>query len=231
MASAADRAVEVFDRPIRATDLLSMDNPASSIRLELAVRPLDESGRPRVSNVAGTGPLPAYRILGEDAERTDWNSMIMEVSADRDVYVAILRIDPTGDLQVLFPNPVTRVVGFYPKGLIRANETVRIPSSLADDSNIAGFYLNAEPPLGRYELRAFAAADLKTAIRIWEYIGEYGIAQQELERDALYREEQRRQAAARHEGELASRGGAITPIGADWKPDWTAVTVSYVVED
>ena len=154
--------------------------------------------------------------------------MMMEVTADKDVYLTILEVNPDGDLRVMFPNPVSKEMKFYPKGRIAAGERARIPDSLSEDTLTAGFFIDLEPPLGAYQLRAFVATDLPTAISIREYIGEYGVAQQALERDELYRQEQM---ANQGESGVSARGEIRRAGGNKPKPDWTAATIRYVVED
>ena len=227
MGSTATRAASVFERPIKLDDLLALENPDSKIKLDFAVRPLDEDGDPRVRTVGGES-LPAYRVWDEDSGRTTWNSMMMEVTADKDVYLTILEVNPDGELSIMFPNSVSKDMKFYPKGRIAAGEQVRIPDSLSEGTLTAGFFIDLKPPLGVYQLRAFIATDLPTAISIREYIGEYGVAQQALERDELYRREQM---ANQGESGVSARGEIRRAGGTKPKPDWTAATVRYLVEE
>lgn len=221
MDAAVARAVRVFERPVEVADILNMDNPSSEIALEFSVRTPDEDGTPRVRTVPGSGSLPAYHLWHEGGVNTESNSLTMEVSADRDVYLTIVQLDPTGTLSILFPNRTTP----DPKGRIPGGQRIRIPDSAPNEIQSQVYYFDVFPPVGKYELRAFAATDLSNAIKIWDFIGEYGIALQELEDDPLYVQEKRRQAG------LATGGDRLVSRGSTVEPDWTAVTASFLVED
>ena len=221
--AATDRAVKIFERPVRVADVLNMDNPRSGIKLDFSVMTPRENGSPRIRNVAGSGPLPGFRLWNEMQGTTDWNSMVMEVSADQDVYLTIVQIDPAGGFSILFPNPATP----DPNGRIPGNKRFRIPDARPNEIQSVVYSIDMFPPVGRYELRAFAANDLETAVRIWDYIGEYGIALQVLEDDPLYQLANRLRAK-----ELAGDGeDGLVSRGATEKPDWTAVTASYFLEE
>jgi hypothetical protein len=170
-AMVAERLVSVLSRASKAMALLALDNPASDLRLSVRLRtaesrnPITERrGLVRVPN----NPEPTYRIRRPGEARNSENSLIIEVQADRNVYLTIASVDTTGSVNLLFPNRYQKP-GFMPEGFLSANTRARVPDSLAS-GNRAGFHWDYGPPAGTDTIRVFASVDLATADTMRRFI-------------------------------------------------------------
>ena len=157
--SAADLG-RVLQRAANAAEILSLDNAAARIQIGAHVvgRPaLQQRG---IAVVADTQAAPLHiRRSGET--RAGENSLQLEITASQDAYVTIVDVDSEGSVNLLFPNDY-QSSAFYPQGLVRAGELLRVPDSL-QPGNRAGFYWDYTPPRGTDTVRVFASADLATA--------------------------------------------------------------------
>jgi hypothetical protein len=159
---------QVFSTSATAIALLSLENPAASIRVAVDVVS-DEAGR---GQQPASQARPAVRIRTAADARSEHNSLMLEIRANRDAYLTIVDVDTEGGVNLLFPNDYQRQE-FLPEGLVRANAVTRIPDSFIE-SNRAGFHWDYTPPAGRDTVRVFAAADLQTAQRIRSLAGQAG---------------------------------------------------------
>lgn len=156
----ADDIVRVLLASRRATVLASLENPASDIQLVATL----------VNREGALSAKIRQRRAGEP--RSADNSLMLELRADRDVYVTVASVDTEGNVQLLFPNRFQRP-GFLPDGWVDAGRTVRIPDSL-EEGNRAGFHWDYGPPAGRDTLKVFATATPETADLIRRFITESG---------------------------------------------------------
>lgn len=150
----AERLAGIFSRSLKASSLLSITNPASSLRIDARVAGIDSREKMRV------------RESGDD--RSNRNSLMLELTANRDCYITIVDVDPEGSVNLLFPNSYT-AAGFLPQGSIQADETIRIPDSI-EKGNRAGFHWDCQPPVGVDTIQIFASTDLETAEAIRDLI-------------------------------------------------------------
>ncbi|MYM62681.1 caspase family protein [Pseudomaricurvus sp. HS19] len=167
--SLAQQLVPSLVRLTNVLGLLALENPTSDIDLTVGVRTetsslTSERGLVKVTDT----PRLRYRIRQNGEARSHANSLMVEVVADRPVYLTIVDVDTEGAITLLFPNSYQRH-DFHTDGFIPANEIVRIPDQLAS-GNRAGFHWDYGPPVGRDTLRVFAATDLETARLIRSFI-------------------------------------------------------------
>ena len=167
-AQLADALVTIFSRSITAAELLSLDNPAAEMELELAVA-LDAAERDQMRGLQVVSDAPVYRIRKPDEPRTEQNSIQLIVEASSDCYLTIVDVDAEGAVNQLFPNVVSEARSFYPDGRIEAATEVRIPDSLRS-GNRAGFHLDVAPPSGTDTVRALCAADREVAAAVRDTI-------------------------------------------------------------
>jgi hypothetical protein len=147
----AIRLAGIFSRSWKASALLAMTNPASTLRVD--------------ARVMGSAALHIRRA-GEP--RTEHNSLMLEIRTSADCYLTIVDVDAEGGVNLLFPNTYSSA-GFYPNGFVRGDEAVRIPDSLKEP-NRAGFFWDFQPPAGIDAIQVFASTDLETAETIREWI-------------------------------------------------------------
>lgn len=165
----AEALVKVLKRASRALALLALENPASDIQLAIGVtteKTPGTSGRGLVKVTENS--LPTYRIRQSGEPRSHGNSLMIDVRADRPVYLTIVDVDTEGTVTQLFPNSYQNA-DFYPEGYLPANSVAKIPDSL-ENGNQAGFHWDYSPPSGRDTLRVFASQDIETARLIREFI-------------------------------------------------------------
>jgi hypothetical protein len=156
----------VVSRSATASELLTLDNPSSQLRIDVRVANAPASPKPSVGTrgiaVVAANTQPAkYRIRKSGKPRTPENSLQLEIKVSADSYLTVVDVDAEGGVNLLFPNDYTKA-GFYSEGHVRAGETVLIPDSL-QNSNKAGFYWDYAPPKGTDTVRVFSSTDLETA--------------------------------------------------------------------
>jgi hypothetical protein len=156
----------VVSRSATASELLTLDNPSSRLKIELRVVNGPIPAKPTVSArgiavVAGNTQPAIYHIRKSGKPRTAENSLQLEVKVNADAYLTVVDVDSEGGVNLLFPNDYAKA-GFYPEGHVQAGETVLIPDSL-QNANKAGFYWDYSPPKGTDTVRVFSSTDLETA--------------------------------------------------------------------
>jgi caspase domain-containing protein/uncharacterized protein DUF4384 len=170
----------VVSRSANATELLTLDNPSSQIKVDARVAnaaPQQPTAGTRgfgtrgVTVVADTQPAQ-YRIRRAGEARTPQNSLQLEIRANADAYLTVVDVDSEGGVNLLFPSEHQRQ-GFYPDGLVRAGEMVVLPDSL-QSGNRAGFFWDYSPPKGNDTIRVFASTDLQTAQAIRQRVRTLG---------------------------------------------------------
>ena len=154
----------VVSRSSHASELLTLDNPSSQMKIEVrvatAVASKSTVSTRGIKVVADTQPAK-YRIRKVGEQRTEHNSLQLEVRVNADSYVTIVDVDSEGSVNLLFPNDYSKA-GFYPDGRVQAGESVLIPDSLRN-GNRAGFYWDYSPPKGMDTVRVFSSTDRETA--------------------------------------------------------------------
>jgi hypothetical protein len=162
----------IVSRSANASELLSLDNPSSQLKIEVrvanAAKRHPSLGTRGVTLVAADTRPAQYRIRRPDDPRTEHNSLQLEVRVNANAYLTIVDVDSEGGVNLLFPNAY-QSADFWPKGFIRANETVWIPDSIQTGSR-AGFYWDYSPPKGTDTIRVFTSTDYQTAQMIQERI-------------------------------------------------------------
>lgn len=163
----------VVSRSATASELLTLDNPSSQLKIDVRVANAPAPAKPKIGTrgiaVVAADTQPArYRIRKPGRPRTAENTLQLEVTVNADAYISIVDVDSEGGVNLLFPNDYAKP-GFYPDGLVRGGETVLIPDSL-NDRNRAGFYWDYSPPKGMDTVRVFSSTDLATAQMIRERV-------------------------------------------------------------
>jgi len=157
----------VLTRSANATELMTLDNPSSSLGLEVRVVTHGPTGRSRGIGVVADLEPSRYRIRRPADPRTPENSLQLEVRVNADAYLTIVDVDSQGGVNLLFPSEHQKP-GFYPEGKVRGGETVLLPDSL-QSGNRSGFHWDYTPPSGTDTIRVFASTDLDTATQIRRY--------------------------------------------------------------
>lgn len=165
----------VVSRSAHASELLTLDNPSSQLKIDLRVANAPAPGKPKVGTrgiaVVAADTQPAhYRIRKPGKPRTAENTLQLQVKVNADAYISIVDVDSEGGVNLLFPNDYAKP-SFYPEGFVKGGEIVLIPDSL-HDSNRAGFYWDYSPPKGMDTVRVFSSTDLETAQMIRQRIKE-----------------------------------------------------------
>jgi hypothetical protein len=159
-----DGVATVVSRSSNASELLTLDNPSSQLKIEVrvatAVAPKPTVSTRGIKVVADT-QAARYRIRKQGKPRTEQNSLQLEVRVSADSYVTIVDVDSEGGVNLLFPNNYQKR-NFYGDGFLRAVETVLIPDTIRP-GNKAGFYWDYSPPKGTDTIRVFTSTDLQTA--------------------------------------------------------------------
>jgi hypothetical protein len=162
-----DRLVLLLTRSRGATELMALDNPASTIQLTVRVasQPRREQtsarGGQRGIIVVADTDTPAYRIRRDGQPRTPENSLQLEVQASVDCFLTIADVDSQGGVNLLFPNPHQKP-GYHPEGRVSGRQAILVPDGL-QSGNQAGFHWDYGPPPGMDTIRVFATSDLATA--------------------------------------------------------------------
>ncbi len=224
-ATLARQLARVFATSATATALLGLDNPAARIRLWAEVV---TDGAELSASGQTPPPAPVYTVRNDDDARSAHNSLVLQIRADRDVYLTIVDVDTEGGVNLLFPNDY-QLIGFLPDGFVRANTVVRIPDSIGA-SNRAGFHWDYAPPAGTDTVRVFATTELKLAETIRRLARE---ARQRHEaigelRSALVAQAVRGIRVVADEGAPATESGRLEQDDA--AGDWTAASVIIEVQ-
>jgi hypothetical protein len=162
---------DFLTRSRNASELLALENLASSLELEVAVHRPQAPGAIQVGEkgiqLVADLESPRYRIRKEGEPRGPENSLQLEIAVNMPAYITVVDVDAEGKVNILFPNDA-QGADFHPDGLVPGGERVLIPDSL-ESGNRAKFFLDYSPPSGIDTVRVFAAADLDTARRIREF--------------------------------------------------------------
>ncbi len=161
----------VVSRSSNASELLTLDNPSSQLKVDVRVasagKPKSSVGTRGIKVVADTQAVK-YRIRKQGKPRTEQNSLQLEVRVSADSYVTIVDVDSEGGVNLLFPNGYQNRQ-YHGDGFMRAGEAILIPDSLKP-GNQAGFYWDYSPPKGTDTIRVFSSTDLPTAQMIRDRI-------------------------------------------------------------
>ncbi len=161
----------VVSRSSNASELLTLDNPASQLKVDVRVASASKikgSVSTRGIKVVGDTQAVKYRIRKQGKPRTEQNSLQLEVRVSADSFVTIVDVDSEGGVNLLFPNGYQNRQ-YHGDGFLRAGEAVLIPDSLKQE-NQAGFYWDYSPPKGTDTIRVFSSTDLQTAKMIRDRI-------------------------------------------------------------
>jgi hypothetical protein len=161
----------VVARSSNASELLTLDNPSSQLKVDVrvasAVKSKGSVSTRGIKVVADTQAVK-YHIRKQKDPRTEQNSLQLEVRVNADSYVTIVDVDSEGGVNLLFPNSHQNRQ-YHGDGFMRAGEAVLIPDSL-EAGNQAGFYWDYSPPKGTDTIRVFSSTDLQTAQMIRDRI-------------------------------------------------------------
>jgi hypothetical protein len=161
----------VVSRSSNASELLTLDNPASQLKVEVRVASAVKtkgSVSTRGIKVVGDTQAVKYRIRKQGKPRTEQNSLQLEVRVSADSYVTIVDVDSEGGVNLLFPNSYQNRQ-YHGDGFLRAGGAVLIPDSVKP-GNQAGFYWDYSPPKGTDTIRVFSSTDIQTAQMIRDRI-------------------------------------------------------------
>ena len=166
---ALDSMAQVLVQSRNASQLLSLENPASQINLDVRVVRVGERG---IAVVSDRMDAPVYHIRRAREARSLSNSLQLEVTTDTDCYITIVDVDAEGNVNVLFPNPYQNQ-RFFADGFVRAGRSILLPDSL-NAGNRAGFHWDYADPPGVDTIRVFASTDRNLTKRIRESVGSSG---------------------------------------------------------
>jgi Caspase domain/Domain of unknown function (DUF4384) len=228
---AAD-AARIIERSLKASELSSLDNPASQLKVSVSVISASQPATRDIVLVANTQPSRLRVRAGGDA-RASSNSLQLAVGVNKNAYLTIVDVDPEGSVNVLFPNNSQRPE-YLPQGFVKGGDTALIPDSLTPQ-NAAGFYWDYSPPKGMDTLRVFACTDLASAEAIRRRLASIKTAAQTPGVDplwALHDDLQRMTARGiRIEASAPSSGAAGSPSSSPSAADWAAASVSVLIQD
>jgi len=170
----------LFSRSMSATELLSIQNPATEIDLRFGPvsRPPGENLVKRGFRLVPSGATtttfkthaPVYEFRKKGSARTHSNSLQVAVKTSHDCFLTIVGVDSQGKIDTLFPNALSETRLFLPNGKIEANALHLIPDSLSD-GNKSGFHVDFGPPAGTDTLRAFCNINEASANALRASIG------------------------------------------------------------
>lgn len=203
--------------------LLGVSNPASSLRVDVAVVP-PSSVATRDIVAADRIVTSQYRIRGPQDPRGSSNSLQLDIRTSADAFITVVDIDAAGAVSQLFPTGHQKP-GFLPQGFVRGGTTVRIPDSL-EPGNLAGFYWDYGPPAGVDTIRVFAAADLATAKLIRSRVAGMSALNVQSQTRALHADLMAAQARAVN---VVADESRKAPEGQPPAADWAAAAVTVVV--
>lgn len=169
----AGELAALFARSMTAAELLALDNPATTLQLELATAgnggASESTSDDGVIVSAGTS-APVYRIRKAGEPRSATNSLQLRIQPSAACYLSVVDVDSEGRIYLLFPNALSEAKGYLPDGRLEAGEPVLIPDSL-ESGNQAGFHIDYSPPVGTDTVRAFCAVDRSVAVAMRDAIG------------------------------------------------------------
>jgi hypothetical protein len=170
----AGELARIFGRSMTTSELLALDNQAAGLVLDIRVasRPetRDSTSPSRALLVVADTTAPEYRIRKSGEPRTETNSLQLAVRATSKCYLTLIDVDSEGTVLQLFPNPLSEKKGYYPDGLIEADQLVLVPDSLSA-GNKAGFHVDYAPPSGTDTVRGFCVTSADTAHALRDAIG------------------------------------------------------------
>jgi hypothetical protein len=220
----AEDVARIIERSLKASELLSLDNPGSQLTINASVVSESRPATRDIILVANTHPSQ-LRVRGNGDERIPGNSLQLAVRVNKNAYLTIVDVDAQGSLNLLFPNNSQRPQ-FLPQGFVRAGETVVIPDSLTPQ-NAAGFYWDYSPPKGMDTLRVFACSDLASAEAIRHRLASSNADPLLGLHDDLQTMMAR---GIRVEPSVPSSTPGSAPP-APGAPDWAAASVTVLIED
>ncbi|MEE9279979.1 MAG: caspase family protein [Myxococcota bacterium] len=167
-ASVVESLAFEISRSMAVAALLSLENPASRLRVELGAagatpRSVRRIGTRGIRVSAALAPQP-LRFFAVGERRTAANSLQLELRASEDCYLTIVDVDARGATSLLFPTEHVSAE-FLPDGLVRAGDRILLPDSL-EPRNRAGFYFDYGPPEGLDTVSAICATRLEDAERV-----------------------------------------------------------------
>lgn len=157
---------QVLVQSRNATQLLSLENPATQINLDVRVVQVSQRA---IAVVSDRMEAPVYHVRQTGESRSLSNSLQLEVTTDTDCYITIVDVDAEGNVNVLFPNPYQNQ-NFYRDGFVQARRSILLPDSLRS-GNRAGFHWDYANPSGVDTIRVFASTDRKLTNRIRASVG------------------------------------------------------------
>ena len=173
----ATALAEIFARSMTAAELLSLDNPASSLKLELAVTAAlaksEREEKVRSTVLLANTTAPVFRIRRSGQPRTLLNSLQLRARASAACYLTLVDVDSEGHIVLLFPNAISEKRGYIPDGYIANGQAVLIPDSL-ESGNRAGFHVDYAPPSGTDTIRAFCSTERAPAATLRAAIASLG---------------------------------------------------------
>jgi hypothetical protein len=168
-----ERMAEVAVRADAIAELLSIDETGGSLDLRLGAtgRAPTDTAPVGTRGIQLTASVANHRIRFYDPldERSQLNSLQLNVQTDTPCYLTLVSVDSAGTVQQLLPNPLSEQARFVPDGHLQARQTYLVPDSFADD-NRAGFHLDYVPPAGTDTVRAFCTVERGLAVALREDI-------------------------------------------------------------
>ena len=227
--NAAIKVARIASRSSMAIELLTLDNPASRLKVNVHVT----AGQPIASRdiqlVANTAPAQLH-ARRQTEPRSAGNSLQLDIDVNADSYITIVDVDSEGSMNVLFPNAYQHG-DFHANGAVLAAEHVLIPDSLRS-GNRAGFYWDYSPPSGIDTVRVFASTDLATATAIRRRIDALQKQTRGAGADLSALREDLDRSAVRGIKLVADKSPGDTDFSAPTKPaDWSATSVTIQIAD
>jgi len=165
----AARMAEIAVRADAIAELLSIDQAGNELHLQLNAtgRAAADTAPLGTRGIQITASVANHHIRFYDPrdERTQLNSLQLNVQTDTPCYLTLVSVDSAGTVQQLLPNPLSESARFVPDGLLQARQNYLIPDSFADD-NRAGFHLDYVPPAGTDTVRAFCTVERGLAVAL-----------------------------------------------------------------
>ena len=160
---------QVLVQSRNASQLLSLENPATQINLDVRVVQVSQRA---IAVVSDRMEAPVYHVRQAGEPRSLSNSLQLEVTTDTDCYITIVDVDAEGNVNVLFPNPYQNK-NFHGDGFVQARRSILLPDSLKS-GNRAGFHWDYANPAGVDTIRVFASTDRQLTNRIRASVGSSG---------------------------------------------------------
>jgi microcompartment protein CcmK/EutM len=241
--STAAKIASELKRSANAAALLSLDNPASALQLDVRIVPAGAGGTTRGVKVVAAAETAAYRIRRRGEPRSAESSLMLEIQVSQASYVTVVAVDTEGGINILFPNASMKE-GFYPQGRIPGGQAIRLPDSL-QAPNQAGFFWDFGPPAGLDTVRVFAMADQESARTLREYLASmntltttrgaaqptFGGLARELSSNVTTRGIAVVAADEPPETSAEENPPAEPPTKPLSRPDWTATSLAVVIQE